>query len=163
MRVETNAPIKTNVQDRTIVRTKQDLAGLADNEAGGFPSPIRRLTPTNDIDPAAKALADRFGGQPSVKIEGFGNREFDMVSDQFVGQAFGPKTPGKAAAFEVNAKNFLNKSRRTQIRATLEAAQVTQRQALFEFSGGKPSQAVLDFIQRNAQRQGVSFQVNLVD
>lgn len=88
-------------------------------------------------DVGAESFADRFGGTPNASIEGFGNREFDMVSDQYVGQAFGPMKPGKSPAFEANGKNFLSLSRRSQIRATLDAARTTGRSALFEFTGGE--------------------------
>ncbi|WP_369334908.1 hypothetical protein [Tahibacter harae] len=57
----------------------------------------------------------------------------------------------------------MSKSRRAQIRATLEAAQVTQRSALFEFSGGKPAAEVSEFIKRNAERAGAQYQIELVE
>ncbi|MCQ4167744.1 RHS repeat domain-containing protein, partial [Tahibacter harae] len=76
-------------------RTAADFAGHADSEAGGAPSPFRRVTPTKDRDEGAQAFAKKHGGQASVNIEGFSNREFDMVSDQYVGQAFGPMKQGQ--------------------------------------------------------------------
>jgi hypothetical protein len=113
------------------------------------------ITRTGDIDPAADALAARIGGQSSVRIEGFGNREFDAISDTLVGQAFGPSASGEAPTFVRNPANFLSASRRTQIRETLRAARETGRGALFEFEGGIPHDDVLSFIERNAERQGV--------
>ena len=123
-------------------------------ERGG----ARKIVPTGDVDPAAKALADQLGGNAkhSVRIEGFGNREFDVVTDDFVAQAFGPAGPGKVPTFVSKPKNFLSKSRRTQIRETLRAASETDRAALFEFTGGTPDAAVLDFIRRNAERTDVA-------
>ncbi|MGS2724932.1 RHS repeat domain-containing protein [Porticoccus sp. GXU_MW_L64] len=144
-------------------RSAEDFAGMADNEASGFFSPFRRVVPTNDKDAAAQAFARKHDGQASVKIEGFGNREFDMVSERFVGQAFGPRTQGNAPAFQISPKNFLSKSRRAQIRATLEAAKTTQRQALFEFSGGHPHQDVMDFIVRNAKRLNADVNISSFD
>jgi hypothetical protein len=141
-------------------RSSNDFAGFADSEAAGFHSPFRRLTLTNDIDPAAEDFARRFNGQSSVKIEGFGDREFDMVSDTYVGQTFGPKVVGEKPAFELSGKNFMSQKRRLQIRATLEAAHITQRKALFEFRGGAPASEVKDFIRRNGERVGVRFEIH---
>lgn len=108
--------------------------------------------PTGDIDIAATALARRLGGRASVAIEGFGGREFDVVSREYVGQTFG------GASALLRPDNFLNKSRREQIRVTLEAAKATGRKALFEFRNGVHND-VLDFIRRNAERIGVGFDV----
>ncbi|MGH2351841.1 MAG: hypothetical protein ACRDJN_09545, partial [Chloroflexota bacterium] len=47
------------------------------------------LAPTGDVGPAAQALANRIGGQASVRIAGFGNREFDAISDRYVAQTTG--------------------------------------------------------------------------
>lgn len=112
-----------------------------------------KIVPTGDIDPAADALAKSIGGQPSVRIEGFGNREFDAVSDTIIGQTF------DSASAIGKPHNFLSKSRVTQIRETLRAASETGRTALFEFTKGKPHKDVLDFIERNAQRAGVKYVV----
>ena len=122
----------------------ETLEGLA----GGPP----RIAPTGDIDPAARALAQRLGGQASVAIEGFGAREFDVISRQYVGQTFG----GTSALLKPD--NFLSGSRREQIRATLQAAKATGRKAYFEFRNGVHDD-VLDFIRRNADRIGVEFDV----
>jgi len=62
------------------------------------------VRPTGDVDPAAQRLAQRIGGQPSVCLEGFGNREFDAVSDTMIAQT----TSARSAA--MRPKNFLNKS-----------------------------------------------------
>jgi len=144
-------------------RTTADFAGHTDSEAGGMPTPFRRIVRTNDRDVGAESFADRFGGTPNASIEGFGNREFDMVSDQYVGQAFGPMKPGKSPAFEANGKNFLSLSRRSQIRATLDAARTTGRSALFEFTGGNPDDYVVNWIQRNAERSGSKYEIIVRD
>ena len=121
---------------------------LLEGAAGGPP----RIAPTGDIDAAATALAQRLGGRASVAIDGFGPREFDAVSDIYVGQTFG----GTSALLKPD--NFLSSSRREQIRVTLEAAKATGRKALFEFRNGVHDD-VLDFISRNANRIGVKFDV----
>jgi len=45
-----------------------------------------KLIKVNANDLSADALADRLGGKSSVKIEGFGNKEFDAVSDEFIAE-----------------------------------------------------------------------------
>ena len=87
-----------------------------------------------------------------MAIEGFGNREFDVVSDVFIGQTFG----GTSALLKPG--NFLSGDRKAQIRATLEAAKATGRKAYFEFRNGVHDD-VLDFIRRNAERIGAEFDV----
>jgi hypothetical protein len=111
------------------------------------------LQPTGDIDAAARALAARIGGQPSVRLPGFGSREFDAVSDRYVAQTTG------AMSATLRPRNFLTRERRTQFRVTMEAARATGRMALFEFTGGAPAQHVIDFIMRNALRIGVSVRI----
>ncbi|WP_020480089.1 RHS repeat domain-containing protein [Synechococcus sp. PCC 7336] len=122
-----------------------------------------RIRLTNMQDPDAQDLASSLGGQASVEIDGFGNREFDAVSDQFIAQAFGPSEPGATPSFQGNPSNFLSKSRRTQIRTTLDAAASIERDAFFRFRGGTPDRSVLDFISRNAQRRNVNFQIEVID
>jgi hypothetical protein len=114
------------------------------------------IVPTGDIDPAAQELAPRIGGTASVQLSGFGNREFDAVSDAFVAQTTG------AASAALRPKNFLSSSRRAQIRETLAAAHATGRQALFEFRGVVPDTEVTRFIERNARRIGVRARVDIV-
>lgn len=116
-----------------------------------------RVIPTGDVDAAAVALADRIGGQPSARIEGFAQREFDAISDAVVGQTFGGKS------FSESAANFLSKARRGQIRATLEVAARTGRKALFEFRGAEPVPEIVDFIQRNAKRLDAEFMVETIE
>lgn len=116
-----------------------------------------RAIPTGDADAAAIALADRIGGQASVRVEGFAQREFDAVSDVIVGQTFGGK------AFSESAANFLSKARREQIRATLEVAARTGRKAMFEFRGGEPAKGVLEFIQRNAKRVDAEILIETIE
>ncbi|MCC7124599.1 MAG: hypothetical protein IT178_07110 [Acidobacteria bacterium] len=122
---------------------------ILEEAAGGAP----RISSTGDIDAAATALAQRLGGRASVAIEGFAGREFDVVSQQYVGQTFG------GASALLKPDNFLSSSRREQIRATLTAAKATGRKALFEFRNGVHDD-VLDFIRRNAERIGAEFDVH---
>jgi len=134
-------------------REAQEIAASTTETVLGVEGPSApRIVPTGDIDEAATALAKRLGGHASVMIEGFGNREFDAVSREFVGQTFG------AASALLKPDNFLSKDRKEQIRATLEAARATGRQAYFEFRKGVHDD-VMAFIRRNAERIGVGYEV----
>lgn len=112
--------------------------------------PSGSIISDGQIDHAATMLGNRFGGQASVRLKGFGNREFDFISNRYVGQTFGGST------FALKLQNFLSKSRRAQIRQTMEAAKANGRTPLFNFEGGLPHADVLDFISRNAERIGVT-------
>ena len=111
---------------------------------------MHNIIPTGDVDPAAQRLARQIGGQPSVRLDGFGNREFDAVSETIIAQT----TSSLSAT--ARPHNFLNASRRRQIQATLEAAQATRRKVLFEFTRGEPAPEVREFIRRNAEKIGLS-------
>jgi hypothetical protein len=108
------------------------------------------VRPTGDVDPAAQRLAQRIGGQPSVCLAGFGNREFDAVSDTIIAQT----TSARSAT--LRPQNFLTKSRRQQIKETLRAAKETGRTALFEFTSAAPAQEVREYILRHATHIGLS-------
>ncbi len=105
-----------------------------------------RLTATGDKDSKASDLATRIGGVASVKIEGYGQREFDAVNDTYIAQ-----TTNSVSATQAPS-NYLNQSRKAQIRETLRVAVETGRTALFEFTAGQPSTEVAAFIRRNAER-----------
>ena len=113
--------------------------------------------PTGDVDPAAQALAARLGGEASRRIDGFGNREFDAVSDDYVAQTT------SAASAVTQPHNFLTRARREQIRATLAAARQGGKAAYFEFTAGEPHQEVKNFITRNAARVGVGCRIVFPD
>lgn len=108
---------------------------------------------TGDIDPEAQRLARAIGGKASQAIAGFGNREFDAVSDDYIAQ-----TTASTSA-RTTPHNFLDQGRRRQIRATLMAAHQEGKTALFEFTAGEPHPDVRDFIERNAAREGVAFEI----
>lgn len=101
---------------------------------------------TGDIDPDAALLAARLGGLSSQTIAGFGNREFDVVSADFIAQT----TAFQSAVTKPG--NFLTRDRKAQIRATLEAAKQENKTAYFEFTAGKPHPEVIACIDRNALR-----------
>ena len=80
------------------------------------------------------------------KDSGVGNgkdpqREFDVISDQYIAQA---KPPLKC----------VNKTVRTQMKATFEAAKKYERKVYYQFEG-IPSQEVLDKLYEHSERYGV--------
>lgn len=142
-----------SLTNRIFKGAEKELVGdLAENSADGAAKGTLtgNIIPDGQVDPAATMLGNRFGGQASVRLKGFGNREFDFISDRYVGQTFGGDT------FVLKPKNFLSKSRRNQIRETMEAAKAYNRSPLFNFEGGPPHPDVLEFINRNAERIGIT-------
>jgi SPP1 gp7 family putative phage head morphogenesis protein len=110
-----------------------------------------RFYPLNVPDSEAASLARRLNGAAGVAIEGFGNREFDVVTRLYVGQT--TNTPNVA----VNPDNYLKKQRRNQIKITMEAAKATGRIALFEFTQGKPSPKIIDYLEEKSKKIGVKY------
>ena len=106
---------------------------------------------TGDIDAAAQALAARLGGLPSQTVPGFGNREFDAVSLKFIAQT----TAAQSAV--TKPANLLTSARKSQIRATLQAAKQEGKIAYFEFTAGKPHPEVIDCIDQNSLRFGAAY------
>jgi len=100
-------------------------------------------------DPAADALAEKLGGELRVRFEADPeNREFDAVSDEYIGQA-------------KPALRGVGKSFRNQAKATFEAAQATGRKAYFEFEG-QPADDVLKLLQRYAERYGAEYVIDIL-
>ncbi len=96
----------------------------------------------NKADPDADKLAQRIGGESRVKFKNDPDgREFDVVSDQHIGQA-------KPANFT------LNKSFRDQARATFEAAQDSGRKVYYHFDG-PPGPGVTEKLKEYSSRYGV--------
>ena len=93
-------------------------------------------------DAAADELAKRIGGQSrSAFADDPIQREFDVISDQYIAQA---KPPLKC----------VNKTVRTQMKATFEAAKKYERKVYYQFEG-IPSQEVLDKLYEYSERYGV--------
>lgn len=104
---------------------------------------------TGDIDLEAQRLAQKIGGLPSQKVDGFGNREFDAVSNEYIAQTTA------AASASRKPHNYLNSGRRAQIQQTLEAAKQENKAAYFEFTFAEPHEDVKELIRRKAARLGV--------
>jgi hypothetical protein len=91
-------------------------------------------------DPAAKALAQRLGGRPSVRFAK-DVREFDVVSDLYIAQS-------KPAGFK------LGSAFRRQAKATFEASLETSRRPYFHFEG-PPDPKVIAKLKEYGTRYGV--------
>ncbi|CAK7020037.1 MAG: hypothetical protein MESAZ_02481 [Saezia sanguinis] len=98
------------------------------------------LVRVNVNDPDAIKLAERIGGDPSVRFAN-DTREFDAISSQYIGQA----KPGGIQ---------LGSNLRNQMRATFEAAKATDRSVYYHFNG-LPAQDVIDKLNEYSQRYGV--------
>ena len=102
----------------------------------------REIIQCNTKDAAADELAKRIGGQSrSAFADDPIQREFDVISDQYIAQA---KPPLKC----------VNKTVRTQMKATFEAAKKYERKVYYQFEG-IPSQEVLDKLYEHSERYGV--------
>ncbi|MFR0955087.1 MAG: restriction endonuclease fold toxin [Roseburia inulinivorans] len=102
----------------------------------------REIIQCNTKDAAADELAKRIGGQSrSAFADDPIQREFDVISDQYIAQA---KPPLKC----------VNKTVRTQMKATFEATKKYERKVYYQFEG-IPSQEVLDKLYEYSERYGV--------
>ena len=102
----------------------------------------REIIQCNTKDAAADELAKRIGGQSrSAFADDPIQREFDVISDQYIAQA---KPPLKC----------VNKTVRTHMKATFEAAKKYERKIYYQFEG-IPSQEVLDKLYEYSERYGV--------
>ena len=119
------------------------LTGISGNFTGG-------LVKNNKADAAADALAEKLGGQSRVS---FANdplsREFDAVSDAFIGQTKSISQLGTAF--------------RKQAKGTFEAAKETGKGVYYEFTGGAPSKNVIDKLEEYAKRYGVKLTIEIVN
>ncbi len=101
-----------------------------------------RLEKVNSPDANADLLAERIGGESRVKFSNDPNgREFDVISDEYIGQA-------------KPALNTLNKNVRDQMKATFEAAQQIGKKVYYQFEGA-PHQSVIDKLYEYSERYGI--------
>ncbi|QBS46510.1 hypothetical protein DMB37_36980 [Nocardia sp. CS682] len=130
-------------------QNRDDPASRPSGEQGNNPDQLPKseqysgdLQKINSRDPDADKLADRIGGQSQVK---FGNdpsgREFDAVSDEFIGQA----KPGGQQ---------LGSAFRNQGKESFEAARATGRKVYYHFDG-EPGPGVIDKLYEYSARYGV--------
>ena len=120
-------------------------------EATQPPGPVaiswNTLVKVRKPDPAADSLAERIGGESRVKFANDpAGREFDAVSDTYIGQA----KPGGQS---------LSSSFRRQAKATFEAAKATGRSVYYQFNG-PPGSGVIEKLQQYSQRYGVPITVD---
>lgn len=108
---------------------------------------LGELVRVNAKDRAAGALAERIGGEASVRFAGGPANEFDAVSTEYVAQA-------KPANFT------LNKAFRDQAKVTFEVAAQSGRTPYFQFDG-PPGPGVLRTLGRYADRYGIEPVIDL--
>ncbi len=108
------------------------------------------LVKNNKVDEAADALSKKIGGESRVS---FANdplkREFDVISDMFIGQT--------------KSTTQLGSSFRSQAKATFEAAKANNKSVYYEFTGGTPSKEVLDKLTEYSKRYGVELKIDFVN
>ena len=110
---------------------------------GGLGEPVR----VDAKDRAADLLAERIGGEPSVRFAKGPANEFDALSTEYVAQA-------KPANFT------LNQAFRNQAKATFEVALQSGRTPYFQFDG-PPGPGVLHALSRYADRYGIEPVIDL--
>lgn len=107
-----------------------------------------KLEKVNNPDVNADKLADRIGGESRVKFSNdSAAREFDAISNEYIAQA---KPPLKT----------VNKTVRTQMKATFEAAVETGKKVYYQFEG-KPDQSVINKLMEYSQRYGVEVIIDI--
>lgn len=105
------------------------------------------LIKVDKADADADKLAARIGGESRVRFNNDpSGREFDAVSDQYIGQA-------KPADFVVN-KKF-----RAQAKASFDAAQETGRSVYYHFDG-PPAAAAIAKLNEYAERYGIKLTID---
>ncbi len=122
-------------------------SGPEGEDPEGVNGGLGELVRVNAKDRAAGALAERIGGEASVRFAGGPANEFDAVSEQYVAQA-------KPADFT------LNKAFRDQAKATFEVAAQSGRTPYFQFDG-PPGPGVLRTLGRYADRYGIEPVIDL--
>jgi hypothetical protein len=122
-------------------------SGPEGEDPEGVNGGLGELVRVNAKDRAAGALAERIGGEASVRFAGGPANEFDAVSAQYVAQA-------KPANFT------LNKAFRDQAKATFEVAAQSGRTPYFQFDG-PPGPGVLRTLGRYADRYGIEPVIDL--
>jgi hypothetical protein len=108
---------------------------------------LGELVSVNAKDRAADLLAERIGGEASVRFSHGPANEFDAVSAEYVAQA-------KPANFT------LNQSFRNQAKATFEVAIQSGRTPYFQFDG-PPGPGILPTLSRYADRYGIQPAIDL--
>lgn len=108
---------------------------------------LGELVSVNAKDRAADLLAERIGGEASVRFANGPANEFDAVSRDYVAQA-------KPANFT------LNQAFRNQAKATFEVAIKSGRTPYFQFDG-PPGPGILQTLSRYADRYGIEPVIDL--
>lgn len=117
------------------------------NDPEGMNGGLGELVSVNARDRAAHSLAERIGGEASVRFANGPANEFDAVSSEYVAQA-------KPADFT------LNQAFRNQAKVTFEVAIQGGRTPYFQFDG-PPGPGVLETLSRYAGRYGIEAVIDL--
>ncbi len=133
--------------DRVTVMQASGNSGGGAAASGDANGGLGELVRVNAKDPSADALAERIGGEPSVRFSNGPPNEFDAVSNEYVAQA-------KPANFT------LNQAFRNQAKATFQAALQSGRIPYFQFDG-PPGPGVLETLSRYASRYGIEPVIDL--
>lgn len=122
-------------------------ADIAKNEGENevFSGPLVKVNMGNRPDLDAEKLAERIGGEPNMRFES-SRREFDAVSDEYIGQA-------KPANYR------FSKIDRRQAKASFEAAQQTGRSVYYHFDG-PPDPSVIRKLNEYSQRYDIRLVVD---
>ena len=117
--------------DEAVQKARVTNNNQIDDDLGNKPSGRPEYNPNSNYngglvkvpkpDPDADALATRIGGESRVRFKN-DNREFDVISDKYIGQA-------KPANYNIN------KTGRDQAKATFDAARDTGRKVYYHFDG----------------------------
>ncbi len=130
--------------DNEMAQTEGEATPKIDTADGDYSGDLVKV---DKPDPDADALAERIHGESRVKFDSDpAGREFDAVSDEYVGQS-------KPANFQ------LNKAFRDQAKATFEAAKATGRKVYYHFQGD-PAPNVIAKLNEYAQRYGVEVTID---
>jgi hypothetical protein len=156
------ADVEVGVAETTTIEaveaeTTEVETALDQEMAEGEGEPTPKIEPsgqyTGDLvkvakpDADADALAERMGGESRVKFENDpAGREFDAVSDEYIGQA----KPGGQQ---------LGSDFRNQAKASFEAAKESGRKVYYHFNG-EPAANVIAKLQQYAQRYGVEIKID---
>lgn len=125
-----------------------DVVRAGDDVTSSLADSLGPLVKVNNPDPAADLLAQRIGGESRMRFTNGPDNEFDVVSDEYVGQT-------KPAGFTLNERF------RDQAKITFETAVATGRRPYFHFEG-LPRPGVLAALARYAERYGVEPVIDLL-
>ncbi|MDQ1097181.1 RHS repeat-associated protein [Chryseobacterium sp. SORGH_AS909] len=122
------------------------LEGVGAIARKAFSQSLFDVLPTNmKFDKGAHELAKEIGGKAQARFR-YSNREYDAISDTWIGQ----HKPGLTSSF--------GKSFRNQAKATFEDAKATGRGVYYKFDS-KPAQEVINKLSEYSKRYNVKLEI----